>query len=718
MRHSSTSVPAGRDTRLLDPINPSDTTIFFGAGVTRAAGGPTAAELVESIANALIRDRGARRWVCENIQPRGELRFETAIEQLSWVADPELKVLDLFETLKPGHLHGALAGAAAGGARLVTVNFDDLVEQAIGHSSWTVDLQEGVDIGQAVSHTAVVKLHGTQRIHRGGGGTDEGGSARLQATIASIVSAGGGTGLRRDLEAGLRVLVDERVLVVAGYSGSDDLDVMPSLQRCRPDRVVWIQHSDGPARLAQSQDLTSGSQHLLEAWRAAGIHVDGLAGPTDELFTMVGWRVPPPLDPKTVEQQRRSWREHVTLWATEAAAHDPTGLAWTGGMQATLARFDLAAHSLKNSQPSTRRGGLWPQSRRAFTLAENAYLRGVSRGEVRQLAKAATAAADAEGDAVIAACSALHVLARTHRTANPPDLSAAGSALDQAAARLQSVDAPGLWADLEVERARIAIASGDYTTTAGCAARAATNYRREGQFERLSEALQVRSLALTFNCEFDEARTTLAEARDIAHAGPYPERQIAAAVTAAVLADHLGRIDEVVDYAQAAISAASKTGHTIEIAQDYAILGLARIEQGRFADAELSFRAGIDATGPSAQDFLTMLVCGLATSLLRQGRGDDAQHLLAQHRRELEQDAGKTSYVRLLQWAVRQRCGDVAWDDEILDDAPSTGEFVFALAALAPPSERVRTYLDSITAQFQRIGQHERLQRLEALIQD
>ena len=701
---------------MVKPVDPASATILFGAGVTRAAGGPTAYELVEAIADDLITDAHARRWVLATIQPRGELRFETAVDELAGVADPDLEVLDLFEQLRPGHLHGALATAAGHGARLVTVNFDDLAEQAISSGAWTVDLQERLNIGALKRPGAVVKLHGTQRLHRGGAAVEERGSERLQATIASIVAAGGGAGLRPDVEERLRELVDRRVLVVIGYSGSDDLDVVPSLQQCVPARVVWVQHADGEPRPARREALTPGSVGVLEVWRRVGaVSVDALAGATEQVLELIGWPVPPPLDREVLDAARRAWVKHVHGWAARAAGHDSTGLAWTAEMQGSVGRFDLAAASLEGSRPSTRRDGLWPPSRRAFALAENAYLRDLPPADVRRLAEAAVGLADRDGEPTQAARS-LHVLARTYRTDEPRDLVAARAALDAAVERLRGQDAPGMRADIELERARVALAEGDDAAAAELAARAADGYRAAGHLAQLSESLQARAHALTLDDKHDEARETLAEAARIARIGPYPEREIAAAATGAMLADDLGRIEDVVEHAEAAIDISERIGHTAEVAQMYAFLGLSRIEQGRFADAARAFRSGIGAVGPSTRGFLGLLVCGLATSLLAAGDDQGAQRVLVDHRAELHADRGRHSYLRLLEWALERRRGEpVEWDDAVMDDAPFDGEMAFAFAALGPSSPGVSAYLDDVRAHLQRVGQHDRLRRLDAL---
>jgi SIR2-like domain len=222
-------------------VFPTDATILFGAGVGVEAGLPTAPQLIEAIAHAFVLDAQGAAELARLSQPSGPLRFETAMDWLSETADRDLRVLSFLDKAEPGPLHQALAWAAAKGARLVTVNFDDLAERAVSDaaaSPWTIDAyQAGAEAPAGA--VRVLKLHGTRRLHGSQGVRPA--DRPLQATITQIVRDGGAGGLPEQAHQLLAGTIDWSPLVVIGYSGSDDLDVMPSLQRCSPSRVLWIQ---------------------------------------------------------------------------------------------------------------------------------------------------------------------------------------------------------------------------------------------------------------------------------------------------------------------------------------------------------------------------------------------------------------------------------------------------------------------------------------------
>lgn len=113
-------------------------------------------------------------------------------------------------------LHRALALAAASGCRLVTVNFDDLAEQAIedlddpGLQAFTIDAYARRRPKRAWTPGVVAKLHGALRMHTGSGAVSDG--APAQATISSIARGGSGSGLLAAAEKLLRSGVDGRDL--------------------------------------------------------------------------------------------------------------------------------------------------------------------------------------------------------------------------------------------------------------------------------------------------------------------------------------------------------------------------------------------------------------------------------------------------------------------------------------------------------------------------
>lgn len=136
----------------------------------------------------------------------------------------------MFQTLGEEGTHGAISAcldaqfsssihrfvAACGHrfqTRILTTNFDELIEES----------------APSVAKLAILKLHGTLS-------QPETMRFRVNSVYAPLENS-----LRQEIAGYL----NDRVLVVAGYSGLDFHDVMPALfhQSARPEKVYWINHS-------------------------------------------------------------------------------------------------------------------------------------------------------------------------------------------------------------------------------------------------------------------------------------------------------------------------------------------------------------------------------------------------------------------------------------------------------------------------------------------
>jgi tetratricopeptide (TPR) repeat protein len=189
-----------------------------------------------------------------------DLRFEALVETFRDVLDRDLRLLDYFgECDRPNLHHLFLAEMLQKGNFVVTTNFDFLIEHAL--------LRAGVDRRNVIpvitqgdylqfddpqrlaaeGKYLVVKVHGSTRNVI----TNENTRESLIATIQAFGVGKEGVSVfqvepfkQRLLES----LFFDRTLVVLGYSGSDDFDVVPTLAQLRHLRkIVWINHARADA---------------------------------------------------------------------------------------------------------------------------------------------------------------------------------------------------------------------------------------------------------------------------------------------------------------------------------------------------------------------------------------------------------------------------------------------------------------------------------------
>lgn len=175
------------------------------------------------------------------------LRFEQLMGFLHESVDPELHVLDcLAESSRPNSNHLFLASLIERGFPVYTTNFDGLIEYAlishgIDRSQVAPVIERATWETERIEGFPVYKLHGSLMDVRSGEGT----RSSIQATIEQVarnkpkdvftLESWKMARLQRDLQ--------ERDLVVVGYSGLDDFDVIPALRRIPSGRrLIWISH--------------------------------------------------------------------------------------------------------------------------------------------------------------------------------------------------------------------------------------------------------------------------------------------------------------------------------------------------------------------------------------------------------------------------------------------------------------------------------------------
>ncbi|MFX0092510.1 MAG: tetratricopeptide repeat protein, partial [Candidatus Hodarchaeota archaeon] len=182
-----------------------------------------------------------------------DLRFEYLVQEFRDQYDKQLRIMNYFEqSTQPNIIHKFLAQQLADGHVVLTTNFDSLIERAVGlkndalrviitrqdfekYSNPKENIEKGV--------LAVYKLHGSLKNPKTGEDTQE-------SVITTLDSLGKyKEGEVFTVETSKRDLFERighnRSLIVMGYSGGDDFDIVPTLLHIQGlKRVIWISHSD------------------------------------------------------------------------------------------------------------------------------------------------------------------------------------------------------------------------------------------------------------------------------------------------------------------------------------------------------------------------------------------------------------------------------------------------------------------------------------------
>jgi tetratricopeptide (TPR) repeat protein len=244
---------------LLEAIEPfitakssSRLAFLVGAGISRnpPANRPLAGELIWSMADAfwdlsqIARSHWKKTTVCKR---SNRVRFESLMQI---VADTTGSVgfLRVLRGGKPNALHRMLAKALMDGCPVVTTNFDMLIERAVTQKNKLSILKKTVDFrkwGRRSSRGVLAKFHGSLE--------------DLDSLCATIQQIGLlGPAFMWDPPRGeyLSMIRKKYPMMVIGYSGYDDSDILPRLRITESDLpLLWVLHSRRPLKIATPKDI-------------------------------------------------------------------------------------------------------------------------------------------------------------------------------------------------------------------------------------------------------------------------------------------------------------------------------------------------------------------------------------------------------------------------------------------------------------------------------
>ena len=204
----------------------------------------------------------------EKIKKLEQLRFEALIEIVRDNLDPKLKIIDFYgECENPNIQHFFLVDMIKKGNFVITTNFDFLIEYALRQSGVFDDniivvitredfeKYKFPDELYTQGKKVLYKIHGSTKNIFTGLDTKE----YLVATIQAFGTNKEGLNVfqlepfKRDLFVNI---TEGRSLIIMGYSGSDDFDIVPTLKALKNlKNVIWINYS---------QEIEMGSEKIYE----------------------------------------------------------------------------------------------------------------------------------------------------------------------------------------------------------------------------------------------------------------------------------------------------------------------------------------------------------------------------------------------------------------------------------------------------------------------
>jgi len=239
--------------KITDLITP-DAKLTFLVGAGCSMDSPSCLPAGRKMMNAII-DYTCAGSEIEKIKNIEQLRFEQLVERVTDHLDNELKIIDYYgECDKPNNQHFFLAEMIKKGHFIITTNFDFLIEYALQQSGVSnneiipviteQDFTKYRDPFEQIGNKKkiILKIHGSTKNVINGESTRK----SLRTTIRALGLNKKGLNIFQ-LEAYKQPLLKEitqnRSLIIMGYSGSDDFDIIPTLKSLKNiENIVWINH--------------------------------------------------------------------------------------------------------------------------------------------------------------------------------------------------------------------------------------------------------------------------------------------------------------------------------------------------------------------------------------------------------------------------------------------------------------------------------------------
>lgn len=221
---------------------------LVGAGISMAP--PSSLPSARQMMSAIL-EFGAPIELKDKLFQITRLRYEYLVELFHNTHDPQYKLITFFETSEnPNAFHYFLAERMQKGDWVLTTNFDYLLERAMNYQDQNSEIALTSQDFKKYSDPAkwfkkgikiLYKLHGSRENIK----TRENTKDTLVTTLSSLGKSREGEVFsvetwKRDL---FEKIGKDRTLIVMGYSGGDDFDIVPMLSRI-PElrRVIWIAH--------------------------------------------------------------------------------------------------------------------------------------------------------------------------------------------------------------------------------------------------------------------------------------------------------------------------------------------------------------------------------------------------------------------------------------------------------------------------------------------
>ena len=229
--------------KIANSIKSGEITFLVGAGISYPK--PSNLPLAGQVISALLRTFYKRSFVLQKLYKNeidfcntlNTLRFESLLQILQENAEIT-PILNLLRNGEPNFYHFFLVECMKYNNFVITTNFDQLIEKAFQGRSLKICSTDSEfrkaakQINSGKNFNFLFKIHGS--IDR---------PLSIKATLNQVGSSGIGFANEKGKAEVFDKLVGEKELLILGYSGSDDFDIIPRLQYVKSDKIIyWLDY--------------------------------------------------------------------------------------------------------------------------------------------------------------------------------------------------------------------------------------------------------------------------------------------------------------------------------------------------------------------------------------------------------------------------------------------------------------------------------------------
>lgn len=227
---------------LYDVICSDPTQLVFLCGAGISLDSPTSLPTVNNFIRSLLVECGVSDDTIEKVHKRMGMRnyrFESLIEEIAKTCDRTFEITKLLHSKTFNEIHCFLSKMLRMGSSVITTNFDNCIENAEAYifKNSTINrfVYTGKDLTTPIKETAgiYIKIHGSHPIHSEP-------ATELVITISALAKTERAFAAFPIWKQSLLNTISGKTIVVMGYSGSDDFDVIPLLEESSPKEVIWL----------------------------------------------------------------------------------------------------------------------------------------------------------------------------------------------------------------------------------------------------------------------------------------------------------------------------------------------------------------------------------------------------------------------------------------------------------------------------------------------